>query len=92
MLLETAGTGAPGGSGVENNWMAIASAIGSGPMIGLPALIAAGGLTPENVGSVVRKLRPWAVDVSSGIEESIGKKSADKMRRFAAAVRGADLS
>jgi phosphoribosylanthranilate isomerase len=53
-------------------------------------LIAAGGLTPATVGDVVRRLRPWAVDVSSGVESSRGVKSIDKMTAFVAAVREAD--
>lgn len=90
LLLETANTGQPGGSGVENDWSAIAAVIGPGQVTGLPPLIAAGGLTAENVGAVVRRLRPWAVDVSSGVEQSIGVKSLDKMRRFVSAVYEAD--
>ena len=90
LLLETANTGQPGGSGVENDWSGIASVIGPGQVTGLPPLIAAGGLTPENVGAVVRQLRPWAVDVSSGVEQAIGVKSLDKMRRFVSAVYEAD--
>jgi len=88
LLLETARTDEPGGSGVENDWAGIQSTM-KGLRL-LPPLIAAGGLTPENVGAVVRLLRPYAVDVSTGIEESRGIKSADKMKRFAEEVRGAD--
>ena len=49
----------------------------------------AGGLTPENVGEAVERIRPFAVDVSSGIEEN-GVKSIEKMRAFAGAVRKKD--
>ena len=56
----------------------------------LPPLVVAGGLTPGNVGEVVRRLRPWAVDVSSGVEGEEGTKSPDLMAAFIAAVREAD--
>lgn len=53
-------------------------------------LIISGGLTPENVGQAVRTLRPYAVDVSSGVERKPGVKDEAKMRAFVAAVRNAD--
>lgn len=52
--------------------------------------VLAGGLNSENVAEYIRKLRPFAVDVSSGIEEAPGIKSAEKMAMFFEAVRGAD--
>ncbi len=50
-------------------------------------LIAAGGLTPENVAAVARDIQPWAVDVSSGVEETRGIKSKQRIDAFVAAVR-----
>lgn len=61
--------------------------------VGLPYwFILSGGLTPENVGAAIQILRPAGVDVSSGVEESPGKKSAERMQAFVAAVRAADAS
>lgn len=51
------------------------------------ALVLAGGLTASNVGQALAQVRPYAVDVSSSIEEAPGRKNAQKMREFAAAVR-----
>lgn len=90
LLLETASTTGPGGTGIENDWATLAAMTESGALGGLPALIAAGGLTPGNVADVVRRLRPFAVDVSSGIEITRGVKSVEKMQAFIAAVRQAD--
>jgi phosphoribosylanthranilate isomerase len=79
-----------GGSGVENDWTAINAALSAGAGKGLPPLIAAGGLTPRNVATVVRTIRPWSVDVSSGVESAPGIKSEKLMAEFVVAVRDAD--
>jgi phosphoribosylanthranilate isomerase len=87
-VLETPDA-APGGTGVENDWEAIAKLQRTGAFERLPTLIAAGGLTPHNVASVVQRLRPYAVDVSSGVESSFGQKSPQKINAFIDAATGA---
>ncbi len=52
--------------------------------------IVSGGLLAETVGAALVRMRPWAVDVSSGVEASPGLKSTERMRAFVAAVRSAD--
>ncbi|MEL7238350.1 MAG: phosphoribosylanthranilate isomerase [Planctomycetota bacterium] len=87
ILIDSA---AGGGSGEPSDWSKLEACE---PMLAkpeMPRLILAGGLTPESVGEVVKKFRPWAVDVSSGVEGDDGFKSADKMRAFVTAVRDAD--
>jgi phosphoribosylanthranilate isomerase len=91
-VLETAGTGKPGGTGVANDWETVVAAQRAGAFDGLPPIIAAGGLRPETVGDVVRMLRPYAVDVSSGVEGALREKSEEKTRAFVHAVRDADSS
>ncbi|HEV2293925.1 MAG TPA: phosphoribosylanthranilate isomerase [Tepidisphaeraceae bacterium] len=91
IVVETGGTREAGGTGVPNDWAAVQHQREAGAFEGLPQLIAAGGLTPESVGDVVRKLRPWAVDVSSGVEStSRGIKSVERIHAFVRAVREAD--
>ena len=70
-----------GGTGHRAPWELLA---GFAP--GVP-LVLAGGLTPENVADAIRAVRPWGVDVASGVESAPGKKDAGKVRAFVAAVR-----
>lgn len=91
IVLEPPRSDQPGGSGMANDWAAIHAMQRQRVFDGIP-LIAAGGLTSETVGDVVSLIRPWAVDVSSGVEESVGVKSDEKVRAFIAAVRQADQS
>jgi len=90
LLLETANTPVAGGAGIPNDWQTVKKAQSAGLFDGLPPLIAAGGLTPGTVAEVVRALRPYAVDVSSGVEEGRRQKSKVKIEAFVAAVREAD--
>ena len=75
--------GQQGGRGKTFDWSRIPRDLGR------PILLA-GGLNPENVGDAIRAVRPWAVDLASGVETSPGIKDAAKMRAFFAAVRAAD--
>mgnify|MGYP002624080255 FL=1 len=77
-----------GGSGRSFDW----SAVNSLDRASLPPLILAGGLTPENVGEAIRVARPYAVDVSSGVESSRGVKDVQMIRAFCDAVRTADAA
>ncbi len=73
-----------------NDFAALHAMQTAGHFAGLPPIIAAGGLTPQNVGDVVRLMRPFAVDVSSGVESAHREKSVEKMEAFVRAVRAAD--
>ncbi len=84
LLADAAGPGS-GGAGETFDW----GRVPAPDRRSLP-LILAGGLHAENVAEAIRAVRPYAVDVSSGIEESRGIKSAVRMRNFVAAVRAAD--
>src|SRR5262249_51409147 len=86
IVLETANTGLHGGSGVANDWGLVKELQSSDQFEGLPPIIAAGGLAAENVGAVVRAIRPFSVDVSSGVESEFGKKSEEKIAAFINAV------
>jgi phosphoribosylanthranilate isomerase len=90
LVLETGGTAVAGGSGVANDWERIKKLQEKGILSGLPPLITAGGLDAKSVKDVVKSLRPWAVDVSSGVESSLGNKSAEMIGEFLGAVRSAD--
>ncbi len=81
-LLDAFSPEARGGTGEKFNWDLAIEA----QKFGKPIFLA-GGLTPENVADAVRKVRPFGVDVSSGVESSPGKKDHAKMRAFVQAVR-----
>ncbi len=81
-LLDTLVENKYGGTGQAFSWEVARGAVTKFPVI------IAGGLNPENVGQVVASLRPWGVDVSSGVE-SEGVKDVDKIKAFVQAVRSA---
>ncbi len=56
------------------------------------SIMLAGGLNPENVVEAIRKVRPWGVDVSTGVEKAPGIKDRPKMERFIAAAKGVELA
>ncbi len=76
LLVDAYRAGCYGGTGQKGDWALAA---------GLAAryrLLLAGGLTPENVAEAILQVRPWGVDVASGVESAPGIKDHDKMRRF----------
>lgn len=76
---------AVGGTGKSFNWKEIRAFVS---LMGKQnPIVVAGGLTPSNVAEAIRILKPWGVDVSSGVESSPGKKDPEKVRAFIRAVR-----
>lgn len=69
----------PGGTGLQFDWALV-------PAERRQAIILAGGLTPENVAGAIRQTRPYAVDVSGGVEQAKGLKDAGKIQAFMAGV------
>jgi len=77
LLLDTS-THKLGGSGVKHDWNISKEIVKT---IKKPVILA-GGLTPENVKEAIKTVKPYAVDVSSGVEKEQGKKDAEKVRKF----------
>ncbi len=75
LLLDAYRPGVPGGTGEVFDWSRIPASLAK-------PVILAGGLTPDNVGEAVRRVRPFAVDVSGGIEAARGIKDPAKLRAF----------
>jgi phosphoribosylanthranilate isomerase len=82
-MFDTFSAARAGGAGVPFGWSLVAPAARTRP------IVVAGGLTPENVGTCIRTVRPYAVDVRSGVERG-GKKDIERMHAFVRAVREAD--
>jgi phosphoribosylanthranilate isomerase len=86
LLVDAAVKSVYGGSGVTADWSAAMELAKKYP------LLLAGGLTPENVADAVRQVKPWGVDVASGVESRPGVKDEAKMKAFVQAVREAESS
>ncbi len=84
LLIDAAVKGAYGGTGSLANWDVARRLARRYP------ILLAGGLTPENVAEAVRAVRPWGVDVSSGVEREPGKKDWEKVRAFIDRVKGVE--
>jgi len=87
MLVDSRTVAAPGGTGLAFDWEAARKALFANGEA--RKMVAAGGLTPENVGEAIRTLQPWGVDAVSGVEAAPGRKDPEKMRAFLAAARAA---
>lgn len=83
LLLDGHAPGGLGGQGVAFDWQQATGAVA------LPIMLA-GGIRPDNVAAAIAAARPFAVDVSSGIEAAPGRKDSGKMRDFVREVRRAD--
>jgi phosphoribosylanthranilate isomerase len=85
VLLDSRTSTASGGTGVTFDWNAARTALAEATT-GLD-LIVAGGLRPDNVAEAIVRLNPWGVDVASGVEQSPGRKSPEKLSAFFYAAR-----
>lgn len=84
LLLDAYVEGTAGGTGQSFDWTLIPSGL-------LLPVILSGGLDPGNVGTAIARVRPWAVDVSSGVEASKGIKDAAKIAAFMRGVHSANV-
>lgn len=84
LLLDAWVDGVHGGTGAVFDWSLIP------PDLPMPVILS-GGLNPDNVEQAVRRVRPWAVDVSSGVESTKGIKDAAKIEAFINGVRNAGI-
>jgi phosphoribosylanthranilate isomerase len=82
-MLDAFVQGSWGGTGERFDWELAAAHPGR------PPLVLSGGLDPENVAEAIAAVKPFAVDVASGVEASPGRKDHEKLRRFFASVQGA---
>jgi phosphoribosylanthranilate isomerase len=87
LLFDSQANGVLGGTGTTFDWQGTRGMI-QVISLKLPVIVA-GGLTPTNVTQAIRLLKPFGVDVSSGVEAEPGKKDPEKIRAFVQAARSA---
>lgn len=88
IFIDSGNTQTPGGTGKSFDWTQAAPALKT--LAQHSRVVIAGGLTPENVSEAIEILKPWGVDVVSGVEARPGKKDPEKVRAFIKAVRDID--
>lgn len=88
LLVDSRTATAVGGTGITFDWKAAATMLFGNPQ-SKHKLVAAGGLNPENVSEAIAVLKPWGVDVVTGVEAAPGRKDAAKVRAFVRAAREA---
>ncbi len=84
-LVDHHGGAQPGGTGIAVDWNAAARFVAEAP----GRVVLAGGLNPVNVAWAIGMVKPWGVDVSSGVESEVGKKDLSKVKGFIEACRSA---
>jgi phosphoribosylanthranilate isomerase len=87
VLIDSKVGSATGGTGISFDWNAARTTLAEADGL---KLIVAGGLRPENVAAAIRRLNPWGVDVASGVEQSPGRKSPEKLAAFIRAAQNPD--
>ncbi len=90
VLLDAYDPNVRGGSGTRFNWDLVADSREAGQLADIGPVILAGGLNPSCVREAIETVRPWGVDVASGVESTPGVKDMEKVAGFLRAVREAD--
>ncbi len=89
ILIDSRTATAVGGTGLTYDWAEASTSLFQRSEVREHRMVAAGGLTPENVAEAIAKLRPWGVDVVSGVEVTPGRKDTAKVRAFVENARAA---